>query len=278
MKKTLISIATASVLLVGFTGCANNSLNVSSMTSSASQEDIKEFKTGVVSSAKKVLINDRKMAALTGAGIGGAGGAIAQGNVKGGLIGAGIGALAGALIGNEVEAWKTIIKSEGNENIAYLKDQLPDGTSVEFITREEGEISNVNIVSDVNHVTVTDAIDKRYSKNGKWHYHLQREGITLTSPTKFWYLNDMVRVEFNSKKEIVNIKQIAKSVIKTDTTTETKTVEKIVYKDRIKVVEKPVEKIVVKKEIVVKEVEKSTSNSDTAKVEVEDKKSSESVW
>jgi valyl-tRNA synthetase len=69
----------------------------------------------------------------------------------GGLIGAGVGAIAGYTAGkmtnnNEVEAYEVTIKSQkGSTYKTYIKNDLPVGTSVEFIVREDGSITNIDV-------------------------------------------------------------------------------------------------------------------------------------
>ena len=94
---------------------------------------------------------------LAGAGIGAAGGALigsAKGGKNaavGGLIGAGVGALAGFAGGkmannNEVEAYEVTIRSDnGRFYKTYIKNDLPAGTRVEFLVREDGTVSNIDI-------------------------------------------------------------------------------------------------------------------------------------
>ncbi|MEA1891318.1 MAG: hypothetical protein U9N33_01240 [Campylobacterota bacterium] len=276
MKKIVISIATASILSLSFTGCANNSLSVSSITSNSQEQQ--EFKTGIITKTVKVLINDRKMAALTGASVGGLGGAAIRnkkGNtVEGAAVGAVIGGFIGAIVGKEVEAFKTTIDSKYT---AYLQKQLPDGTKVEFVTKGT-EVSNVNALDDINNDTLVDAIDKRYEKNGVWHYHLQKENITVTSSKKYYYLNDLVKVEFDRNYEIVKIKRLKAGVLDK----KSKVVTKTVYRDRI--VEKPVERVVYRDRIVEKPVEvvkekvvyKDAPKKETVTTKTETK--TESIW
>jgi len=229
MNKLMISIATVSVLSLSFNGCANNNLSVPA----PKVENEKEFKKGVVTSTTKVLINDRKMAALTGAGIGVISGSVVKNKdntIEGAIVGGLVGGLIGVVVGKEVEAYKTTID---NKFIAYLKKQLPNSTKVEYI-KVGSEINNVNVLEDINDDTLVDAIDKRYRKNNMWFYHLSKYNITVKSPKKYYYLNDLVSVSFNDEYMIVDIKKLKSGVIKSKPKVITKVVTKIVEKPVIK--------------------------------------------
>jgi len=153
MKKILtISLISATLLL---TGCTNSGLGVNPSSSATVKQ---AFEVGTIQSSQKVLIDEGSMnTTLAGAGIGAAGGALigsAKGGKNaavGGLIGAGVGALAGFAGGkmansNEVEAYEVTIKSEnGRIYRTHIKNDLPAGTRVEFLVREDGTISNIDI-------------------------------------------------------------------------------------------------------------------------------------
>jgi len=136
----MITLLMGVLIVYAFNGC-----NGSQLSNPTAVDSVKKFYTGKVVSVDKVLINDRKTAMLTGAGIGGAGGAVARGDLKGGLVGAGIGALVGAVVGRDVVAYETLISHGSKTNIAYLKTRLNVGDKVEFV-REGDEITHVELV------------------------------------------------------------------------------------------------------------------------------------
>lgn len=153
MKKILtISLLSATLLL---TGCTNSGLGVNPSSGATVKQ---AFEIGTIQSSQKVLIDEGSMnTTLTGAGIGAVGGALigsAKGGKNaavGGLIGAGVGALAGFAGGkmannNEVEAYEVTIKSEnGRIYRTYIKNDLPAGTRVEFLVREDGTVTNIDV-------------------------------------------------------------------------------------------------------------------------------------
>ena len=153
MKKILtISLVSATLL---FTGCTNSGLGVNPSSNASVKQT---FEIGTIQSSQKVLIDEGSMnTTLTGAGIGAVGGALigstkgSKNAAVGGLIGAGIGALAGFAGGkmtnsNEVEAYEVTIKSDnGRIYKTYIKNDLPSGTRVEFLVREDGSITNIDI-------------------------------------------------------------------------------------------------------------------------------------
>ena len=144
MKKILtISLVSATLL---FTGCTNSGLGVNSSSNATVKQT---FEIGTIQSSQKVLIDEGSMnTTLTGAGIGAVG---SKNAAVGGLIGAGVGALAGFAGGkmtnsNEVEAYEVTIKSDnGRIYKTYIKNDLPSGTRVEFLVREDGSITNIDI-------------------------------------------------------------------------------------------------------------------------------------
>lgn len=139
MKKLLLSIV---ALLFLFTGCAKNGMAVNTM---GGNDVSRVFKEGTILEQKKVIIDDRETAILTGATAGALGGQVIKGNTKSTLIGVAIGTIAGALIGNEIEAYETKIKSDNTTYVAYLKQKLRAGTKVEFTLKDE-KLKNVNIL------------------------------------------------------------------------------------------------------------------------------------
>lgn len=153
MKKILtISLLSATLLL---TGCTNSGLGVNPSSGATIKQ---AFEIGTIQSSQKVLIDEGSMnTTLTGAGIGAVGGALigsAKGGKNaavGGLIGAGVGALAGFAGGkmannNEVEAYEVTIRSQrGSIYKTYIKNDLPAGTNVEFLVREDGSVTNIDV-------------------------------------------------------------------------------------------------------------------------------------
>ena len=149
-KKIIINGSLALALTTSFVGCANKSLQTDS-SFDGKTEVIKAFQIGTVMKVQKVLVNDRKTATLTGAGIGAIGGATVKINnesAKSVAIGAVIGGIIGAVVGNEIEAYETTIFSKEYSYIVYLKYKLPIDSKVEFILRDENKISHVNLVEN----------------------------------------------------------------------------------------------------------------------------------
>lgn len=153
MKRILtIGIVTASLL---FTGCANSGLGVNSSSNATVKQS---FEIGQIQSSKKVLIDESSLSptligAGTGAGVGALIGSAKGGKnaAVGGLIGAGVGALAGfagskMTNSNEVEAYEVVLSSNtGNFHKTYIKNDLPVGTVVEYLVREDGSVTNIDI-------------------------------------------------------------------------------------------------------------------------------------
>ena len=147
MKKLYLVMMCVGLLV--FTGCANNSLNLNSSLS-GDTEVVKVFKEGVVVNVQKVLVNDRRLSALTGAGIGAIGGAVTKGKkAKRIVAGAAIGGIIGAMIGKEVEAYQTNINAGTENYVVFLKARLPIDSVVEFVVRENEKISNVNVIGKI---------------------------------------------------------------------------------------------------------------------------------
>ena len=153
MRKIFLSVATASML--AFTGCANSGLGMSGI----SQSDVKQvFQNGTIFSSKKVLVGKSKLTTLTYTGLGGVAGGVAgavigdntTATVGGAVLGAGIGAITSMF--QEVEAYQVEIKDISTEKIylAFIENQLPKNTNVEFVVRANGEITNININSIEN--------------------------------------------------------------------------------------------------------------------------------
>lgn len=143
--KTIFGLVVA---LFIFTGCSSLSMN------GVKTSDIQHtFKNGTIKTSQKVLIGKDKLSTLAYAGVGaavGMGAGAALGNTKGGVIGALVGATAGTLtaMNTEVEAYKVEIKDLETENIvvAFLSENVEVGSIVEYIVRENNEVTNVNVV------------------------------------------------------------------------------------------------------------------------------------
>jgi len=138
-----------SVIGVLFSGCAKDGMAINTMGGNTVD---RYFLNGHVVKQQKVIIDDREMAALTGAGVGAVGGAgvgaMAKGGkgaTTGGLLGAVAGGIAGAVIGKEVEAYETTIESDGKIYKGYLKEEVATNSVVEF-TVVDGKLKNVNVV------------------------------------------------------------------------------------------------------------------------------------
>lgn len=104
------------------------------------------FQEGVVLSQRKVIVDDSLTASLGGVGVGALGGVAVGRDVKGAAIGALVGGIAGAIMGKEVEAYETIISSDGRQYTGYLKDRLNPGSLIEF-TLKDDKLKNVNVLS-----------------------------------------------------------------------------------------------------------------------------------
>lgn len=154
MKKIIACGLIGATLL--FSGCgASNGLGVGGL---GGTEVKKVFQTGTIIDSQKVLISKDMMATVTGAGIGAAAGAVLGGRsssknaVKGTLIGAGIGAIGGYVGGmmidnNEKEAYQITIESNknGQKHTAYLENELPINSQLEYVVREDGKITNIDV-------------------------------------------------------------------------------------------------------------------------------------
>ena len=149
MKQIFLSVGTATILTLSFTGCGAG-LNMNGI----SQSDVKQvFKKGSIESSQKVLVGKSKLTtlgyatagAVAGAGAGAVLGDSTKATVGGGVIGAGIGALASVF--QEVEAYQVEIKDfkNGNTSIAFLEADLPLNSLVEYVVRANGEVTNVNV-------------------------------------------------------------------------------------------------------------------------------------
>lgn len=149
MKRIFLSVGTATILTLSFTGCGAG-LNMNGI----SQSDVKQvFKKGSIESSQKVLVGKSKLTtlgyatagAVAGAGAGAVLGDSTKATVGGGVIGAGIGALASVF--QEVEAYQVEVKDikTGAIHTAYLESELPLNSLVEYVVRSDGEVTNVNV-------------------------------------------------------------------------------------------------------------------------------------
>ena len=147
-KKIFMHSLLVLALSIGFLGCSTKGMQTDD-SFDGKTEVIKAFQTGTVIKVQKVLINDRKTATLTGAGIGAMGGLITKVNnesAKSIAIGAAIGGIVGAIIGNEIEAYQTTILSNDYSYVVYLKYKLSIDSKVEFVLRDDNKISHVNLL------------------------------------------------------------------------------------------------------------------------------------
>lgn len=152
MKRILITGTFAIALSFGLAGCgAKNGLSVNTMDGNHID---RYFHKGSVKSIRKVMIDDSMATTLKGAGtgalVGAAGGAaLSKDNKKGAVNGAIVGVVAGTLVGlfsdNEIEAYETVVESNGKEYIGFIERKLSIGTFVEF-TIKDGAMKNVEIV------------------------------------------------------------------------------------------------------------------------------------
>ena len=149
MQKKLIYSGIAAIVL--FTGCASNGMAVNTM--GGNRVD-RAFVEGRITKQQKVIIADTEVAALTGAGVGAAGGAVVggianggKGAMVGGLLGALGGGVAGAFVGKEIEAYSTTIKGDDKQVYnGYVTQKLNDGQCVEFTIVDE-KLKNVNVIN-----------------------------------------------------------------------------------------------------------------------------------
>lgn len=142
--KNLVMVAGVVVLSTVFSGCASNGMAVNTVDNNKVD---RYFINGKIVNQQKCVINDREMAVLTGAGVGGLGGAVVGGHNRGGgaVVGAVVGGLLGAMVGKEVVAYKTTINADnGKEYTCYLKQKVSYGSTVEF-TVVNGKLKNVNV-------------------------------------------------------------------------------------------------------------------------------------
>lgn len=138
MKKLLLSLT----ILFLFAGCAKDGMAINTI---GKNNVSRVFKEGIVLEQKKVIIDDKETAILTGAAAGVLGGQMIKGNTQSTLIGLAIGTITGVIMGNEIEAYETKIKSSDKSYTAYLKQKLKNGTKIEF-TLKDGKIKNLNIL------------------------------------------------------------------------------------------------------------------------------------
>jgi outer membrane lipoprotein SlyB len=154
MKKHIIAGLIGTTII--FTGCIPQKgigLNVE-------QSSMKQtFETGKIISQKKVLIDQGSASGIgTGAALGAGAGAIlgsrssginaVKGGIIGAVVGAGVGAIASnATKSNEVEAFEVEIQSNIDYRIykTFVEYDLPVGTTVEYIVRPDGTISNIDV-------------------------------------------------------------------------------------------------------------------------------------
>ena len=152
--RSLFKILTILITTFMLVGCSTKSIEMENITKS----DVKHvFQYGVIVSSQKVLIDKGRLSSLTymgtvGSAVGLGAGALIGGNSQGGLIGAVVGLVVGGVIGatsnNEVEAFQVEIRNiNNNETItSFLSEGVEVNTIVEYIIREDKQVTNVNIV------------------------------------------------------------------------------------------------------------------------------------
>lgn len=125
MKKIMLSISAVAVLSLSFSGCgASNGLGLGSASVK------KVFETGTIESSQKVLVSKDMMATVTGAGIGAVAGYV------GGYL----------MDGNEKPAFQIeILSKKGQTYTAYLENELPLNSEIEFVVRDGKEITNIDV-------------------------------------------------------------------------------------------------------------------------------------
>ncbi len=212
MKNISIFLA-ITFLAVVFSGCASDGLAVNTLSGN---HVARYFKEGVVLNQKKVIIDDKELAILSGATVAGAGVGMVAKSTQNGLIGAVVGGFIGAVVGREVQAYETIIGYDGNKRqTCYLDSELPTTQSVEF-TIKETKCKNVNILKEqkdiykqaTNITTTKQVIHRLIKRNGIWFYEF-RDGIVLNSNKYFPYKNKIVVVKYNNAtNSIISINKI----------------------------------------------------------------------
>lgn len=145
LKKVFLSLSIATTLLL--TGCAKEGMAVNTM---GGNKVDRVFKQGSVSWQQKEIIDNKEVAILTGVGVGAVGGALlsSKNRGKGAIIGGVLGGVAGAVVGNEVEAYRTVLRGDdGIDYQCYLEQPLAPGSRLEFTIDTDGKLKNVNIIS-----------------------------------------------------------------------------------------------------------------------------------
>lgn len=145
MKKIITATLVGAALLMS--GCAKDGLAIN--TAGENRVD-RYFNEGAIVEQKKVIIDDREIAILSGVGVGAAGGAAVgsfnKNGASGALVGGVLGGIVGAVVGNEIVAFETTIQSKDKKVVGFLKEKLPLGTVVEY-TVKDGKLKNVEVVA-----------------------------------------------------------------------------------------------------------------------------------
>lgn len=145
MKKIITVALVGAVFLMS--GCAKDGLAINTVGENRID---RYFAEGAIVEQKKVIIDDREIAILSGVGAGAVGGAAVgsfnKNAASGALVGAALGGLVGAVMGNEVIAFETTIQSKDKKVVGFLKEKLPLGTVVEY-TVKDGKLKNVEVVA-----------------------------------------------------------------------------------------------------------------------------------
>ncbi len=154
----LKNILVVTFLTTLFVGCG-----VSNGIGLGHQEVKSYFHKGVVVSSNRVLVDKAKLSFVKGMGVG-AGLGTVIGGVQGTVIGGTAGGLGGVTAGyvrdgNEQEAYELIIRKGLEEFKAYTKDNFLAGTELEFVVRNDGSLTNLKLVNQLNKVYSYEDVD-----------------------------------------------------------------------------------------------------------------------
>lgn len=157
-KKSLLTLSfiSSTIFLNGCGASGGFELNYN-------KEDVKyEFNDGIIIESKRVIISSTKLAVIQGLAIGSAtggvigavsGGQVVQGVIIGGTAGAVAGGVRGYINdGNEVEAFQIKIRKTNDlkDYYAYIPQEVPLETPLQFVIREDSFITNMRLVSSLN--------------------------------------------------------------------------------------------------------------------------------
>lgn len=202
----MLFVSTAAVIM-SMTGCSENGLAVNTMNGN---KIARYYKKGVVLRQEKVVINDKDLAILTGAGVGGVATAVATRNAKAATLATVAGGVLGAFVGHQINAYKTVIGYYGNrQQICFVKKILPVAQTVEFTT-VKGKCKNLNVVNGVDHlyknenniVQIRTTISRPLQKNKIWFYELGN-GVVLNSLTHYKTKNKEWNIKYDSNNNTI---------------------------------------------------------------------------